>query len=246
MHPLAQRGEAHDPDSPPRVSQVNTRLSLDLKRFISLRDRSVGTLLKQLQHLLVRKPHKRQLLPISSLKQIRPLITVALLRIFPAANQVLAGVTPLRSEPVPGARVSAVGQALEGQVEFGFDALGVAAVTAFVAAVFEVPFAGDGVESNGGETARRDATASLAEWVSGIEWDGGGRRRRDVYVGIPAGADCCCAAVLASSARHPESDVDGGDCRREAGDDAGRLHVGEVRSFVDVLGGFNVVEVKVG
>jgi hypothetical protein len=119
------------------------------------------------KHLgLDRQPHKRKLLPIRSLEQIRPLVTPALLLLSCTANQVLAGIASLRPEPVPGARVSAIGQALEGQVEIGFDGLGVAAVAAFVAAVFEVPVAGDGVEADGGEAAGGDAAALLGEGIS--------------------------------------------------------------------------------
>ena len=55
------------------------------------------------------------------------------------------------------------------------------------------------------------------------------------YVGVPASADCCCAAVLTGSARHPESDVDSGDCGRETDDEAGSLHVGWLGFFVDEL-----------
>jgi hypothetical protein len=149
-----------------QASQNSSHLSLDLKRLIPLGDRTPSTLLENLQHLLVRQPHKRKLLPIRSLEQIRPLVTPALLLLSCTANQVLAGIASLRPEPVPGARVSAIGQALEGQVEIGFDGLGVAAVAAFVAAVFEVPVAGDGVEADGGEAAGGDAAALLGEGMS--------------------------------------------------------------------------------
>jgi hypothetical protein len=150
----------------PRALQDSKHLGLDLKRLVPLGNRTVGTLLENLQHLLVRQPHKRKLLPIRSLEQIRPLVTVALLLFFPGATQVLASVASLRSEPVPGACVSAVGQALEGQVQVGLDGLCVAAVATFMSAVFEVPLARNGVEADGGEAAGWDAAALLGGDVS--------------------------------------------------------------------------------
>jgi len=55
------------------------------------------------------------------------------------------------------------------------------------------------------------------------------------YVGVLVVADCCCATVLASAARHPESDVDGRDCGCKADEEARSLHVGRVKGVVDML-----------
>jgi hypothetical protein len=57
---------------------------------------------------------------------------------------------------------------------------------------------------------------------------------KGAYVGVLVVADCCCATVLASAARHPESDVDGRDCGCEADEEAGGLHVGRVKGVVDM------------
>jgi hypothetical protein len=56
-----------------------------------------------------------------------------------------------------------------------------------------------------------------------------------VYVGVLVVAHCCCTTVLASAARHPESDVDGRDCGCEADEEARSLHVGRVKDVVDML-----------
>jgi hypothetical protein len=58
---------------------------------------------------------------------------------------------------------------------------------------------------------------------------------KGAYVGVLVVADCCCATVLASVARHPESDVDRRDCGCEADEEARSLHVGRVKDVVDML-----------
>jgi hypothetical protein len=129
---------------------------------VSLRDGSTLILLDQLEHLCIGQLSKREFLSIARLEGVGSLVARALLLcLFACTSYVFTSVAPPRAEAIAGTSVRTVGETPEANTCGGFDGFRVSAVATFMAAGFDVPFAGNAVEAYGGETAGGHTTADL-------------------------------------------------------------------------------------